>query len=92
MSRTITYLFDQSDIENLCRDLEEAREGKRAVTRQDVFEALGYLTTWAINSYEGVIISLNMRDRELLATYMEGDTCKYVIGAVWHGDHFGFHS
>ena len=58
--------------------------------------ALGYLSGWNM-SFTHVTISGGVFDGnpELLATYREDADAPcvgYVIGAVWHDDHFGFHS
>ena len=58
------------------------------------FDAIGYLSTWNM-TYPTVDIYIADSGEvpELFARYLDesGDS-KYVIGAVWHGDHFGFHS
>ena len=60
-------------------------------TWDKLWTAIGYLSTWNL-SYPTVNI---FRDRgnDLVAVYHNdlGET-KYVIGAVWHGEHYGFHS
>lgn len=65
------------------------------IPRQDVFTAIGYLAQWAIagQNYPNVRITVQ-NDGEMLAVYTnpEDSTKRYVIGAVWHGDHYGFHS
>lgn len=62
---------------------------------QRYHEALGYLTSWNM-SYSYVRITGGVYDGnpELIATYKDNPTApvEYQIGAVWHGDHFGFHS
>ena len=61
-------------------------------TWKDVEAAIGYLSTWNL-SYPTVNI---FRDggNDLVAVYRkDGDEDrKYVIGAVWHGEQYGFHS
>lgn len=58
---------------------------------EKLWTAIGYLSTWN-TSYPDVHI---YRDgaTDLTAVYRneEGRT-QYVIGAVWHGEHYGFHS
>ena len=58
-------------------------------------EAIGYLAGWNM-SFPHLAIGGGVFDGnpELLATYRRGADVSecYVIGAVWHGDHFGFHS
>ena len=53
--------------------------------------AIGYLSAWALDFPKVNIY----RDGEtdLVATYFnEKDERVYTIGAVWHDDHYGFHS
>lgn len=61
-----------------------------------VRSALGYLSLWNWTGYPYVNIVLMGREgeMELIANYRkeDGGTIGYTIGAVWHGDHFGFHS
>jgi hypothetical protein len=56
-----------------------------------LWTAIGYLSTWNL-SYPYVNI---YRDggADLVAVYLNdaGET-KYAIGAVWHDDHYGYHS
>jgi hypothetical protein len=60
-------------------------------TWDKLWEAIGYLSTWN-QSYPKVCIYRD-RDNDLVAVYLNdaGET-KYAIGAVWHDDHYGFHS
>ena len=58
--------------------------------------ALGYLSGWNM-TLPHVTISGGVFDGnpELLAIYRadaDATSVGYAIGAVWHGDHFGFHS
>lgn len=53
--------------------------------------AIGYLSTWNL-SYQTVAIYRD-RDADLVAVYHKEDKeQRYVIGAVWHGTDYGFHS
>lgn len=57
----------------------------------ELLRAIGYLSSWALD-YPRVDI---YRDGEtdLVATYFnENYEHVYTIGAVWHDDHYGFHS
>ena len=58
--------------------------------------AIGYLSTWNLSFPTVQIYCTGSGPRsnpELLAIYSYPDgTRGYTIGAVWHGDHFGFHS
>ena len=60
-------------------------------TWDKLWDAIGYLSTWN-QSYPKVCIYRD-RDNDLVAVYLNdaGET-KYAIGAVWHGEHYGFHS
>jgi hypothetical protein len=60
---------------------------------QEVYRALGYLSTWNM-SFPIVRIYIDAKHNEINAAYFreEGGDCAYSIGAVWHDDHFGFHS
>ena len=57
-------------------------------------EALAYLTVWALSTYSHVTVFISGSEPEMVALYRrrEGDAPGYTIGAVWHDDHFGFHS
>lgn len=60
-------------------------------------KALGYLSQWNMTFPYVRIAIASTTEPELVAMYyqdsdMEGRRPGYVIGAVWHGDHFGFHS
>ena len=58
-------------------------------------EALGYLGIWNLN-YPEVYIGQEghgPNSADLMAVYRDKTGHKkYVIGAVWHGDHYRFHS
>lgn len=59
--------------------------------RQEYYKAIGYLSSWNL-SFPKVVIWADS-DGNLVANYLNEDgTVGYVIGAVWHEDHFGFHS
>ena len=64
---------------------------------QELFQAIGYLSQWSLPlSRVRIIGGVYDGNPELVATYWrhstEGEPIAYQIGAVWHGDHFGFHS
>lgn len=60
-------------------------------TWDKLWAAIGYLSTWN-QSYPKVCIYRD-RDNDLVAVYHKEDGERaYVIGAVWHDDHYGFHS
>ena len=54
--------------------------------------AVGYLSTWSEARFPTVEL-YNDGDNDLVAIYYDSDgNRKYVIGAVWHGSEYGFHS
>lgn len=56
-----------------------------------LYEAIGYLSSWNLN-YPTVDIYTD-GGFDLVAVYRKADGERgYVIGAVWHEDHYGFHS
>jgi hypothetical protein len=82
MTRQVTINLSESDMIQITESIG---------TWDKLWQAIGYLSTWN-HSYPKVCI---YRDggNDLLAVYLNdaGET-KYVIGAVWHDDHYGFHS
>jgi len=60
-------------------------------TWDKLFTAIGYLATWGM-VYPHVTI-YGDGETDLLAVYSKDDGERgCTIGAVWHGDHYGFHS
>ena len=59
-------------------------------TWDKLWEAIGYLSTWNL-SYPTVNIFKD-RDNDLVAVYFKDGDRMYTIGAVWHDDHYGYHS
>jgi hypothetical protein len=58
---------------------------------EKLWHAIGYLSSWNM-SYPYVQIWKD-GDTDLVATYRDvTGNRQYVIGAVWHGEHYGFHS
>lgn len=61
-------------------------------TWDKLWEAIGYLTTWNL-SHPTVTVYRDGKSNDLIAIYAdEGGGVQYVIGAVWHDTHYGFHS
>ena len=63
----------------------------------ELFKAIGYLSQWNLNLARVRIIGgVYDGTPELIATYWRHNEhdqpIAYQLGAVWHGDHFGFHS
>ena len=64
---------------------------KDVVGNDEFFDTIGYLSTWNM-TYPTVDIYSD-GDLDMVAVYKdENKDTKYVIGAVWHEDHYGFHS
>ena len=62
---------------------------------KQLFLALGYLIQWNMSFGHVTITGYVDEDcPEMTAVYRReaGGDVGYVIGAIWHGDHFGFHS
>ncbi len=60
-------------------------------TWDKLWQAIGYLSSWNM-SYPTVRISRDGGDDLVAAYFKEDGERGYVIGAVWHGEHYGFHS
>lgn len=58
---------------------------------EKLWHAVGYLSSWNTTYPTVEIYQDGMTD--LVAVYFDAaGECRYVIGAVWHDDHYGFHS
>lgn len=81
-------------IEIHCSDINKVRHD----TNDKILNALGYLSTWGMNSvspYADVSISINASDYEVGASYRNSDGKQtYFIAGIWHGDdeRYSFHS
>ena len=73
----------------------------RIAPTTEIHDAIGHLSLWALpdgvsSSYNHCVIRCaDTTSPELVACYypdITSDKPSYVIGAIWHGDHFGFHS
>ena len=63
---------------------------------REIQHAIGYLATWAEDAYPICVISTD-GETDLTARYFRAESSPfgrgdYVIGAIWHGAHYGFHS
>ena len=64
----------------------------------ELFKAIGYLSQWNMPLAKVRIIGgVYDGNPEIIATYWrhagnDPQPIAYQLGAVWHGDHFGFHS
>ena len=59
-------------------------------TWDKLWTAIGYLSTWNMN-YPTVDISRDGGD-DLVAVYRSAGYWTYIIGAVWNGTDYGYHS
>lgn len=85
----------QRKIELSSIDADAFEQLRGRTNRLKVFEAIGYLSTWAMESetFPRVTIWCDSTQDEMTATYWKADdSVGYVIGAVWNGSAFGFHS
>ena len=84
MSHEVKHLYSTAALQGLIENTD----------RRKVCEAIGHLSTWAPVSYPFCEITISSDEHELVAVYYNSDerdyTRRYVIGAVWHDDHFGF--
>lgn len=71
------------------------------VPTTEIRDAIGYLSMWALpyevdSPYKHCVIRcVDTTSPELVACYysdITSDKPNYVTGALWHGDHWGFHS
>jgi hypothetical protein len=64
--------------------------------RQEFYNAIGYLATWGSNAENEItraVIGVDWSAPDMIAHYYKEDgTRVFTLGAVWHDDHFGFHS
>lgn len=83
LDRKITLMLSSEDMLQIAESIR---------TWDKLWEAIGYLTAWNL-SYPSVNIYRDGKTNDLVAVYRnEKDERQYVIGAVWHDDHYGFHS
>jgi hypothetical protein len=77
----------------ICLDgdaMESCIEGSDAL---EFYNAIGFLSTWGREGVARVEIGLDREAPDLIAYYYDpGGKCVFVLGAVWHDDHYGFHS
>lgn len=83
--RTATININASDWTQLAENTDTAK----------LWQAIGYLIQWNM-TFPSVTIrrdDTHHDDCDLVAVYRDDSgNIGYVIGAVWHEDHFGFHS
>ena len=64
-------------------------------TWDKLWEAIGYLSSWAVDTYPEceIFVDRPATSLDLLAVYKNPKKGQqYVIGAVWHDTHYGYHS
>ena len=84
----------------LCIDADTYTQIAEITGNAELFKVIGYLSQWNMNHAKVRIIACmyeSCGNPELIATYWrynhdEPQPITYQIGAVWHDDHFGFHS
>jgi hypothetical protein len=80
--RNVELNFDADELTDLCE-----------VGPDKIERALGYLSTWGFSRFPLVRILRDREKTDFIAHYFNEDgNWGYTIGAVWHGDHYGFHS
>lgn len=72
-------------------------EATQQVGVQNWERAIGYLSTWAMHNPEYQICEIHQDffggNTDMVAVYKNAEGVRrFVIGAVWHDDHYGFHS
>ena len=76
----------------LCIDNNQLTEIAETIGYWDKLQAaIGYLATWNTN-YPKVTIYRDGKTDLVALYYNEQGERAYVIGAVWHETHYGFHS
>lgn len=96
MTRTTELVFTGEDLEHMNNTL-------GGIAHAAVRDAIGYLSTWAMfgDRYAHCVITMSSAYDEFTACYYrdaetgpcgERDRPTYVIGAIWQGAHFSFHS
>ena len=82
----------------LCIDADTLMALADASSNAELFKAIGYLSQWNMNMAKVRIIGgVYDGNPEIIATYWrhagnDPQPIAYQLGAVWHEDHFGFHS
>ena len=80
---------------NLGLSAEELETISESTNWDKLMAAIAYLSTWNVTTFPGVTISRDRSDTsDLFAFYYDPahQERRYSIGAVWHDDHYGFHS
>lgn len=80
--RTITLALDNNQLTQIAETIG---------SWDKLQSAIGYLSTWNTN-YPKVAIYADGKTDMVACYFDEEGNRKYVIGAVWHETHYGFHS
>lgn len=73
-------------------ELELSNEFKDYCPQAELFKAVGRLSVWALDKFDTVKICEDGKT-DLIAYYTATTSeAKYIIGAVWRGNEFSFHS
>lgn len=64
---------------------------RNATDAKEWMLAVGYLSTWNL-TFPSCAIYPDGETDMVAVYYNEAGERTYVIGAVWHGEHYGFHS
>lgn len=86
MSRTVNHNYTADALDAL---------RAQCLDETQINNAFGYLSLWNLTyPVVDLLILGGTNEMEILACYRHeaGGSVAYAIGAVWHGDHFGFHS
>lgn len=72
-------------------------EAMDQVGKQNWQQTIGYLSTWAMHNPEYQICEIHQDffggNTDMVAVYKDAaGVRRFVIGAVWHDTHYGFHS
>lgn len=73
-------------------DADQQTTAKETTGGPEFYKALGYLSTWNHSIAHVDIYPDGATDMLAVYRHEPDGLAAYVIGAVWHGDHYGFHS
>ena len=80
--RTVTIFMDS----------ETQTAMQHATNHDEWFRALGRLCAWGRGTYPSVAIHAD-GETDMIAIYTDAEGNRgFTMGAVWHNDHYGFHS
>jgi hypothetical protein len=82
---------DRRDIQLLMSSEDILQIAESVGSWDKMWTAIGYMATWN-TTYPTVKIMRDGGSNMVAIYYRHNDDREYVIGAVWHEDHYGFHS